>query len=298
MTYEEFSNKYMDLSKKELTSGFNNLSIDDREIFLEMLPEEQYSKFISDIRTQAVKDFWTHEQALIKEGKCTRDWTPNQIEDILNISEKTGVMSINGEAAVDLDGKKYYGHHMKNVSDHPEYAGDWRNIEALDYNEHFVGAHAGNTKSPTDAYYNPDTKENIPIDITKFESSADVKTGQGYIPTKDCIFKSDRDINLIYSRHGNINDGERLALKNIEYSKTPKGTITDYERGLKIAEKYKCEGFKNKFGMNSSPLEMLNNNTYVANKSAYGSMEKKKIKVDNNTSNPAKIMPRRCVRLK
>ena len=77
-------------------------SINERGAILDMLPENERQKFISDIRTQAVKDFWTHEQALIKEGKCTRDWSPEQIEDILNISEKTGVMSINCEAAVDF----------------------------------------------------------------------------------------------------------------------------------------------------------------------------------------------------
>ena len=233
MDLSTFERKYDDKefkSIKEMTKEFNSLSIDDRQDFLDELSKEEKTKFISDIRTQAVKDFWTHEQALIQEGKCTRDWTPEQIEAILNISEKTGIISSNGEAAVDLNGKKYYGHHMKNVANNAVYAGDWRNIEPLDYKEHYEGAHNKNTHSPTDAYYDPETQKNIPIDITKLEKGADVKTGEGYIPTKKCIFKSDKEIISMYSKQGPLSAGEILALKNIEYSKSPKGTLVDYNR--------------------------------------------------------------------
>ena len=281
-----------------MTMEFNRLSIADRQDFIEMLSDDQRKKFISDIRTQAVKDFWTHEQALIKEGKCTRDWTPEQIEDILNISEKSGVMSINGEAAVDLNGKKYYGHHMKSVAEHPEYAGDWRNIEPLDYKEHYEGAHEKNTHSPTDAYYNPETKENIPIDTTKLEKGADVKTGEGYIPTKECIFKPDKEINSIYSKYGTINDGERLALKNIELSKTKEGTLVDYNRGFLIASKYKCNDFGTKFGLQTSPLERWDNLSQYEPRRVIGdSLKKMKIKSDAQKSEAVRMVPKHRARL-
>ena len=298
MTYAEFSSRYNKLSKKEMTMEFNRLSIEDRQDFIEMLSDDQRKKFISDIRTQAVKDFWTHEQALIKEGKCTRDWMPEQIEDILNISEKTGVMSINGEPAVDLAGKKYYGHHMKSVAEHPEYAGDWRNIEPLDYKEHYEGAHEKNTHSPTDAYYNPDTKANIPIDTTKLEKGADVKTGEGYIPTKECIFKPDQEINSIYSKYGTINDGERLALKNIELSKTKEGTLVDYNRGFLIASKYKCNDFGTKFGLQTSPLERWDIlSQYESRRTVGDSLKKMKIKSDAQKSEAVRMVPKHRARL-
>ena len=88
MTEREFRKQYGSLPKKEMTRCFNELPINDRTKFLGMLPDADRKKFIKEIREQAVKDFWTHEQALIKEGKCTRDWTPEQVEDVLHISEK------------------------------------------------------------------------------------------------------------------------------------------------------------------------------------------------------------------
>ena len=294
MTLKKFNKEYKSKnSLKQKTRHFNQLSIRDRKVFLKSLSENEKKDFISKIRTQAVKDFWTHEQALIKEGKCTRDWTPEQIEDILNISEKTGVMSINGEPAVDLAGKKYYGHHMKSVAEHPEYAGDWRNIEPLDYKEHYEGAHEKNTHSPTDAYYNPDTKENIPIDTTKLEKGADVKTGEGYIPTKECIFKPDKEINSIYSKYGTINDGERLALKNIELSKTKEGTLVDYNRGFLIASKYKCNDFGTKFGLQTSPLERWDIlSQYESRRTVGDSLKKMKIKSDAQKSEAVRMVPK------
>ena len=298
MTLEQYLDKYDELSRKNMTRYFNGLSLADRIKFLDSLDNDEQKKFIHDIRIQAVKDFWTHEQARIKEGKCTRNWTPEQIEDILNISEKTGVMSINGEAAVDLAGKKYYGHHMKSVAEHPEYAGDWRNIEPLDYKEHYEGAHEKNTHSPTDAYYNPDTKENIPIDITKLEKGADVKTGEGYIPTKECIFRPDKDIKSIYSKYGTINDGERLALKNIELSKTKEGTLVDYNRGFLIASKYKCKDFGTKFGLQTSPLERWDIlSQYESRRTVGDSLKKMKIKSDAQKSEAVRMVPKHRARL-
>ena len=295
---DDFLDEYKNLPQKDIVRQFNEFSIKNRKKILLNMDEEEQSKFISSIRKQAVKDFWTHEQALIKEGKCTRDWTPEQIEDILNISEKTGVMSINGEAAVDLAGKKYYGHHMKSVAEHPEYAGDWRNIEPLDYKEHYEGAHEKNTHSPTDAYYNPDTKENIPIDITKLEKGADVKTGEGYIPTKECIFKADKEINSIYSKYGTINDGERLALKNIELSKTKEGTLVDYNRGFLIASKYKCNDFGTKFGLQTSPLERWDIlSQYESRRTVGDSLKKMKIKSDAQKSEAVRMVPKHRARL-
>ena len=88
MNIFEYKQQYKNFPKKEMTRCFNEFPIQDRKDFLDLLSKKDRKKFIKEIREQAVKDFWTHEQALIKEGKCTRDWTPEQVEDVLHISEK------------------------------------------------------------------------------------------------------------------------------------------------------------------------------------------------------------------
>ncbi|MBQ3665255.1 MAG: hypothetical protein II919_04025 [Lachnospiraceae bacterium] len=62
----EYLENYKSMAKKDMTSCFNSFSIEDRQNFLELLSEECKKDFIKDIRNQAVKDFWTHEQELIK----------------------------------------------------------------------------------------------------------------------------------------------------------------------------------------------------------------------------------------
>lgn len=73
------------------------------------------------------------EQDLIRRtGKGTRDWTPDEINIILNGKsgkELTSVMSNMG----------YTGHHINNVADFPELAGDPRNIIFLQNANHPSG---------------------------------------------------------------------------------------------------------------------------------------------------------------
>ncbi|MCR5234803.1 MAG: hypothetical protein K6E53_13005, partial [Lachnospiraceae bacterium] len=204
------------------------------------MTKDESKMLISTIRKQAVQDFWTHEQELLKNGMSTRDWTPDQIESIMNISEKTGIASSNGNAAYDIAGKSYYGHHMKNVADYPEYAGDWRNIQALDYEEHYNGAHGGNTHNETNGFYNYEKGETQDIDITPLEIKADVKDGESVITTQKSIFKSDSEIEELYSDFDKMTDGQKLALKNFEYSLETKES-TDLDRTLAWADKYKSK---------------------------------------------------------
>ena len=140
MTLEEYIIKYDELSIKEMTKTYNEFSVTERLDFLDALSETNREKFIEDIREQAVDDFWVHERQAILEGKCTRDWTPEQIEKIMALSNKTGKMSTNagktqqldanGEPRLNKNGKEivYQGHHMLNVNEYPECAADWRNI--------------------------------------------------------------------------------------------------------------------------------------------------------------------------
>ena len=206
MTLEQFAGKYQDKNTKikELTKCFNELGIKQRKDFLNSLPEEARKKFIDKIRNQAVKDFWYHEREAIMNGECTRDWTPEQIEEIMKISDSTGSMSTNANKApvfdedgiilVDKKGNSaYYGHHMVDVSTHPEFAGEWRNIQALDYFEHYYGAHKEHdTKTPTVGYYDVESKETKEIDVgaKDFSFEKHVK----YPPKRTCVFQSNENM--------------------------------------------------------------------------------------------------------
>ena len=53
---------------------------------------------------KAICKAWNAEQQLVQEGKCTRDWTPEQQKDILEKGK-----------AYDENGKAFEGHHMLNV---------------------------------------------------------------------------------------------------------------------------------------------------------------------------------------
>ena len=246
---DEIYEQLKKMSAKDMTAAFNSLEVEDRIRLLDSLAADVREEFVTKIRKQAVADFWTHERELIEQGQSTRDWTPEQIEEIMKISEKTGKESVNGAVAYDINGKSYYGHHMLDVSIHPEYAGDWRNIQALDYDEHYYGAHKGHdTKEPTYGYYDVETKEMIVIEIP--EGGVDFDN-LGYPPKTTCIFKSNEEIKKLYNTGEKVTDGELLALKNLELSTSENGSLTDFERCLDVAERYQCSDFEIKYGIMS-----------------------------------------------
>ena len=91
--------------------------------------------------SKAIRQAWVREQQLVQEGKGTRDWTPEQQQDICNSGK-----------AHDVDGRAFEGHHMQNAVSHPEYQGDPENIQFLTHDEHFA-AHNFNWQNPTNGYY-------------------------------------------------------------------------------------------------------------------------------------------------
>ena len=99
MELKRYIATYDTLSKKKMTEEFNKLEVSDRIKFMKTLAPDDKRKFIKDIRKQAVLDFWTHEKENIKNGTCTRAWTPEQIEVIMHISEKSGKELKNGAIA-------------------------------------------------------------------------------------------------------------------------------------------------------------------------------------------------------
>ncbi|WP_399627925.1 T7SS effector LXG polymorphic toxin [Sporosarcina sp. SG10008] len=103
-------------------------------------------KQFSALRQKAVRQAWKHEKEYVrKNGKGTRDWTPEEIQELLQ----------NGKV------KGYEGQHMKSANDNPDFAGDPDNIQFLkgrnmDVDEH-LDAHGGSYHNPTNGYYDPKT---------------------------------------------------------------------------------------------------------------------------------------------
>ena len=108
---------------------------------------------------KAIREAWEKEQELVKEGKGTRDWTPEQQKDILEKGK-----------AYDENGKAFEGQHMKSAEQYPEYQGNPGNIQFLTREEH-LEAHGGSWKNPTNWYFNPVTKEKIDFGDGQFVPS-------------------------------------------------------------------------------------------------------------------------------
>lgn len=87
--------------------------------------------------SKAVRKAWENERNFVLEGKGTRDWNPNQQQDIISKGK-----------AYDEDGKSFEGHHMKSAEKYPDYQGDAGNIEFLTRAEH-KEAHGGDFHTPT-----------------------------------------------------------------------------------------------------------------------------------------------------
>lgn len=94
---------------------------------------------------KAIAAKWEVEKALVKEGKGTRDWTPEQQKSILEKGK-----------AYDDNGKAFEGQHMKSVEAYPEFQSDPNNIQFLTRDEH-LDAHKGSWQNPTNGYYDPNT---------------------------------------------------------------------------------------------------------------------------------------------
>ena len=105
---------------------------------------------------KAILAAWNKEQELVQKGKGTREWTPQQQQDILDKGK-----------AYDEDGVAFQGQHMKSVEKYPEYQGDPENIQFLTRAEH-LEAHDGNWRNPTNWHFNPITKEKTDFGDGKF----------------------------------------------------------------------------------------------------------------------------------
>ncbi len=103
-------------------------------------PEEK--RELVNARQRGVHRAWEREKHYVEQGRGTRDWTPEQQEQILHGSGRA---------------EGYHGHHMKSCSLYPKYADDPDNIQFLSYDEHLNGAHKSDYHNRTNGYYDPET---------------------------------------------------------------------------------------------------------------------------------------------
>jgi len=112
---------------------------------------------------KAIRVAWENERQLVIEGKGTRNWTPEQQQDIREKGK-----------AYDDDRKAFQGHHMMSVKAYPEYQGEAENIQFLTRAEHIL-AHNGYTGNATNGYYDPVTGETTNFNENKYEPCKIIK---------------------------------------------------------------------------------------------------------------------------
>lgn len=122
---------------------------------------------------KAILAAWNKEQELVQKGKGTRDWTPEQQQDILEKGK-----------AYDENGIAFQGQHMKSAERYPEYQGAPKNIQFLTRAEH-LEAHNGNWKNPTNWYFNPVTKEKFDFGDGPFIPCEIIQLTEPIVPVSD-----------------------------------------------------------------------------------------------------------------
>ncbi len=172
---------------------------------------------------KAIALAWSKEQQLVREGKGTRDWTPEQQQDILD----------RGKAYGD-DGKAFEGHHMKSAEKYPEYQGDLENIQFLSRTEHFA-AHEWNFQTPTNGYYNPITGETSDFGLNKYEPCETLELSEPII-----ISTNDQAQNK-------TNNTDTSTAENIGNTKAviPPGSINTSKKGfVGTVKDFACKAVK------------------------------------------------------
>ena len=143
-------------------------------------------KTTSTLRQQAVDRAWEREVELVREGKGTRQWTPEEQKELLSTGKVEG----------------YQGHHMQSVNTYPENAGNPDNIQFLTHDEHFNGAHNSSYYNQTNGYYDPQTKTMNEFKDNQIEPVQPVELEQSAWSTPEereeaykqgLVYRNDRD---------------------------------------------------------------------------------------------------------
>lgn len=110
-------------------------------------PKTVEEEKINNLRKSAIKNAWAREKELVLQGMGTRNWTAAQQAELIEFEKVGG----------------FEGHHMKNVKDYPQFAGDPNNIQFVTYAEHYFGAHDENFRNSTNGRLDTETGEMHPF---------------------------------------------------------------------------------------------------------------------------------------
>lgn len=100
----------------------------------QIVKTQNIEKNITKERRSAVRNAWKQERVLVQEtGQGTREWTRAEKKEL----EMKGKV------------KGYQGHHINNVKDHPEMAGDPNNIKFVRAGSEHLAEHHGNYRNAT-----------------------------------------------------------------------------------------------------------------------------------------------------
>lgn len=139
---KSYKQKYKSLSDdklEELSKKLNSKNISKKEY-----KQIAWHKKMKKMREDAVDKFWNIERKKLLSGtKTTRNWTIQNKKDIIQGRSPKYIDSSGKKTSID-------GHHKYNVKDHPQQAGDAKNIYPAERNtEHFKRWHGKNWQNET-----------------------------------------------------------------------------------------------------------------------------------------------------
>jgi hypothetical protein len=186
---------------------------------------------------KAILAAWNKEQELVQEGKGTREWTPQQQQDILEKGK-----------AYDDNGKAFEGQHMKSAEMYPEYQGEPGNIQFLTRAEH-LEAHDGNWQNPTNWYFDPITKQKydfgdgpfIPCEIIQLPEPIITITADSTIKEKENGSETDDVLKQSAETNEKKHSKSEAAKPHKVQIETPKKSNNAFMRGLKSVGRFVVE---------------------------------------------------------
>lgn len=146
-------NQYLRNNDQKFNEFISYLKLNRQKDKRKAFRNNYFEEVMFMLRVCAVKDFWNNERDLICHGKGTVNWCPEQQIRIINKNSVTGMMAKNAAPGIVIDDRRntvvnmsgmnvlYDAHQMYDAYHYPQYAGDFRNIQALTPSSHIMGAH-------------------------------------------------------------------------------------------------------------------------------------------------------------
>ncbi len=125
--------------RDQFVNYLKNTSVDKPE---DSISANLFDEIMLMLRSEAVREYWNNERDLVKSGRGTENWNPNQQLSIMNIlSMEEKLIRLNGGIPSVFDEKnntvkngsgmdlKYEVRAVKNIDDHPEFAANVDNLK-------------------------------------------------------------------------------------------------------------------------------------------------------------------------